>query len=72
MPSEPRSFTVHLEDDARHCRRIEGDSFEDAALVFAEELHGEDEVVLIVTDEADGRRQCLRVDLGSGEAGACS
>ena len=72
MQPETRSFTVHLEDDARHCRRIEGSSFEDAAFAFAEDLHAEDEVVLIVTDETDGRRQCLRVDLSAGEAGPCA
>jgi hypothetical protein len=71
MPDEPRSFTVHLEDDARHCRRIGGASFEDAAFAFAEDLHAQEEVTLIVTDETDGRRECFRVDLGTGETRAC-
>ena len=73
MQTEQRSFIVHLEDDQRHCRRLEGDSFEAAAFTFAADLHSQDdEVVLIVTDESDGRRQCFRLDLHSGAANPCA
>jgi hypothetical protein len=73
MQSPPRSFLVHIEDDRRHCRTIEGASFEEAAIGFAEDLHlAEDEVRIIVIDPADGRRHCFTVDLGAGGAEACA
>lgn len=73
MATEPRSFLVHIEDDARHCRAVTGAGFEDAALTFADDLHREDEAVrVIVIDSADGRRQCFHIDLGAGEAEPCT
>jgi hypothetical protein len=73
MQTEARTFRVHVEDDERHCRRMEGVSFEDAAAAFVADLHpAEEEVTVIVIDEANGRRQCLRVDVGTGEPGPCA
>ncbi len=72
MPSESRTFLVHIEDDNRHCRTVEGGGFEAAAVSFAEDLHLEDdEVRVIVIDTADGRRQCFNIDLGAGGAEPC-
>lgn len=68
MHEDARSFLVHVEDDARHCRVLEGASFEDAATAFAADFHGdEDELRLIVIDRADGRRQCFCVDVGGAQ-----
>lgn len=68
-----QSFLVHVAGDVRHTRRIEGASFEDAAMTFAElwspDAAGDLEV--IVEDADSGRRCCYRIDLGSGDAEPC-
>jgi hypothetical protein len=70
-----RRFSVHGTDDApSRGLMVEGVSFEDAALHFAENRHLEpdgDEVSLFVEDCDTGERQCFRIDLATGEASPC-
>jgi hypothetical protein len=73
---ETRRFAVHAaHEGAHHDRRVEGRSFEDAALAFVENWHpavdAEGEVSVIVLDCETGHRQCFRIDMETGEAGAC-
>lgn len=72
----PRRFSVHAADEVRsRAHLIEGRTFEDAALGFAEEWHAaagaDGDAVLIVEDCQTGEQQCFKVDLGSGEARPC-
>lgn len=67
-----RLYSVHVDDQPRHCRHLQGASFEDAALHFVSDWHPDnEEVTVIVTDEATGRRECFRIDLASGSSGPC-
>jgi hypothetical protein len=69
-----RSFAVRSADEARACGlRVEGLSFEDAALHFLEDRHvdGDGEVHLMVEDCASGEQQCFRIDLETGESAPC-
>ena len=77
IPNAPsRTFTVHAADDGRHAHRVEGVSFEDAALSFIEHWRppadADGEISVIVLDDADGREQCYRVDVGTGETRPCA
>ena len=74
--SDIRTFHVFAaQDGGRHGHDIEGMSFEDAALTFVETFHppadadGDIDVIVIAAD--NGRQQCFRVDVGSGEALPC-
>jgi hypothetical protein len=71
-----RRFCVHdVHEAASRAHLVEGLSFEDAALHFVEGYHPlaeSDEVSLYVEDLETGERQCLRIDLGSGETAPCS
>ncbi len=71
-----RRFCVHdVHDAASRAHLVEGLTFEDAALHFVEDYHPsaeDDEVSLSVEDVETGERQCLRIDLQSGEAQPCS
>jgi len=70
-----RQFKVHLADDGKHSRPIEGISFEDAAIGFIDAWSPagdpEGDVQLVVVDCASGEQQCLRVDLDTGETEPC-
>jgi len=70
-----RRFSVHGAEEApSRAHLIEGVSFEDAALSFAEYLHPQDdgdEMALLVEDCETGERQCFRIDLETGAAGPC-
>jgi hypothetical protein len=70
-----RRFAVHGADEApSRAHLVEGASFEDAALSFAEYLHPQndaDEMALLVEDCETGERQCFRIDLDTGAAGLC-
>lgn len=73
---QQRRFAVHgVEEAPSRAHLIDGASFEDAALHFAEDWHpqadADDEVSLIVEDCETGERQCFRVDLASGETAPC-
>lgn len=78
MPAQTaqRRYSVHAaEATPSRAHLVEGVSFEDAALQFAEDRHpeGDGEVVsLFVEDCETGERQCFRIDLASGEAAPCS
>ena len=54
---------------------VEADSFEEAAVAFAERwsppVDADGDIALIVRDREDGREICLRLDLDSGEAQPC-
>ena len=74
MTDQTRRFTVHTVTDARHCREVEGASFEDAALAFVEDWAGHEadgEVSLVVYDREGERELCIRVDLSNGRAAPC-
>jgi hypothetical protein len=71
-----RRFAVHGHAEApSRAHVVEGASFEDAALRFVEAFHpppeADDAVSLIVVDCADGRQQCFRIDLATGETAPC-
>lgn len=70
-----RRFCVHdVHEAANRAQMVEGLTFEDAALHFVEDYHPsapDDEVSLSIEDIATGERQCLRIDLESGEAQPC-
>lgn len=70
-----RRFCVQSAEERGHGQVVEGLSFEDAALSFAEHhpalLAGEPELALDVEDLETGERQCLCVDRATGEAEPC-
>lgn len=67
-----RRFSVHdLEEAARRAHVVEGLSFEDAALHFADQFYGDGEMSLDIEDLETGERQRLRVDMESGRAEMC-
>jgi hypothetical protein len=70
-----RRFSVHGADEApSRALLVEGASFEDAALYFAEHQHPQEdgeELALLVEDCETGERQCFRIDLETGDAGPC-
>ncbi len=71
-----RRFCAHAAHDGPPGRRIiEEAGFEAAALAFVETWHPpadmRGEVSVIVTDQDSGKQQCFRIDLETGEAGAC-
>lgn len=70
-----RRFCVHdIHEAANRAHVVEGLSFEDAALHFVADFHpgvADDEVSLSIEDIETGERQCLRIDLESGEAAPC-
>jgi hypothetical protein len=70
-----RRFSVHgLGEAPSRAHLVEGVSFEDAALLYVESQHPQedgDEAALLVEDCETGERQCFRIDLGTGEAGPC-
>jgi hypothetical protein len=71
-----RRFSVHGIAEAPGCGRVvEGVSFEDAALSFLEAEHpaaeAHDELSVLVEDCETGERQCLRIDLATGETEPC-
>ncbi|MBN9319311.1 MAG: hypothetical protein BGN86_00910 [Caulobacterales bacterium 68-7] len=70
-----QSFFVSPRGDTRHGHVVEADSFEEAAVAFAERwsppVDADGDIALIVRDREDGREICLRLDLDSGEAQPC-
>lgn len=70
-----RRFSVHgLGEAPSRAYLVDGVSFEDAALLYIERQHPQedgDEAALLVEDCETGERQCFRIDLESGEAGPC-
>ena len=66
-PPRQRRFAVHGAEEApSRAHLVEGASFEDAALTFAEHLNPQtdaDEMALVVEDCETGERQCFRIDL---------
>lgn len=68
-----RTFAVHETDAPQHrSRLVEEATFEAAALQFAEDHHGDGEVVSVIVEDCDsGERQCFRIDLETGETGPC-
>lgn len=74
MPTTQHRFTAHLAlDSAGHARRVEGDSFEAAAIAFAEHWACDEdgEVAVIVHDRETGREECFRVDVRAHDAEPC-
>jgi len=69
-------FRVHAQHDPAHRTRVvTEDNFEAAALAYVEEwphtIDDDSEVRVIVRDLEDGHERCFRIDLDTGEAGAC-
>jgi hypothetical protein len=78
MTSTPpeRRFCVHgLADPRTHGHMVDGQSFEDAALVYVAERHPpadfDDQLTLDVEDLETGERQCFRIDLSTGATAPC-
>ena len=76
MPAtDTRAFDVHAAHEGRHARhRVEGRSFEDAALAFADQWGAatpDGDLQVIVRDADDGREHCFTIDLGDGAARSC-
>ena len=71
-----RRFCVHdVHEAANRAHLVEGLTFEDAALHFVADFHpsiADNEVSLYVEDVETGERQCLRIDLQSGQTAPCS
>ena len=72
-----RRFEVHAAyEDRRRGHAVDGQSFEAAALAFIEAWHpavdADGDVSVIVTDCEDGRRQCFRIDVETGESAPCA
>ena len=69
------AYCVHAApDEVARPHRVEADGYVDAALRYAERwLHpqGDDAVTVYVQDEGTGEEHCVRLDLGTGEAGPC-
>ena len=67
-------FAVHGTDEPQtRSRLVEDKTFEAAALQFAEDHHGDGEIVSVIVEDCEsGERQCFRIDLDSGEAGPCA
>ncbi len=75
MPQD-RAFRIHTVDDSRDSgHTVHGETFVDAAFAFVDRWHppvdASGDVVLMVTDCEDGRRQCLRLDVSEGTAAPC-
>jgi hypothetical protein len=74
MADAEHSYLVHLKPEGGR-RRIEGASFEDAALAYLEACHppadAEGEVSLIVREETSGAEQCFRIDMETGRTEPC-
>ena len=73
---DTRGFSVHARHlNAHDARIVREESFEAAAVAYAEDLHvaaeDGDEVSLIVRDLETGHEHCFKVDLVSGETAAC-
>lgn len=72
-----RRFEVRARHASAHVpvRVVEEQSFEAAAVAYAEELHlpsdDADTVSVIVRDAESGHEHCFTVDLETGESGAC-
>ena len=68
-----RYFARSTQADRDHSHRVEGSSFEAAAVAFVEtwipDQHGE--VSVVVRDRDTGREECFRIDIDSGAARPC-
>ncbi|RZJ88995.1 MAG: hypothetical protein EON88_20465 [Brevundimonas sp.] len=72
-----RAFVVHAAHEGRGAgHRVEGKSFEEAAVAFVEiwgpAVSTEGEVQVIVRDADDGREHCFIVDVNDGDAAPCN
>lgn len=69
-----RRFSVRTEG-GRHAQLVEEASFEAAAAAYVEDFAmaaGDGHALnVVVRSLDDGREQCFRIDLDTGEAGAC-
>ena len=69
-----RRFSVRAEG-GRHAQVVEEASFEAAAVAYLEDFAhaaGDDhELSVVVRNLDDGREQCFRIDLETGETAAC-
>lgn len=71
LEPEVRIFHVRAFDDVQ-VLRVEGRSFEDAAIGFLERWDGgDDEVSLIVQESETGERHCFLMDLEHGGITEC-
>lgn len=71
-----RTFHVHARHEGRHAsHRVEGKSFEEAAVAFVERwqpsVDAEGEVSVLVSEGETGSEHCFTVNLLEGDATAC-
>jgi hypothetical protein len=65
------SFCVNA-DAPPSTRAAEAASFEEAAVIFAEDWHGQGAALrIVVADAESGEERCFTVDLTTGEAAPC-
>lgn len=74
--TDTRPFMVHTANDSRDAgHTVRAQSVEDAAFAFVDRWHppvdASGDVVLMITDCENGRRECLRLDLADGTAAPC-
>jgi hypothetical protein len=74
--TDTRPFMVHTANDSRDAgHTVRAQSIEDAAFAFVDRWHppadASGDVVLMITDCENGRRECLRLDLSDGTAAPC-
>ena len=74
--ADARTFIVHACADGRGAgHRIQGGSFEEAAVAFVEiwrpAVSIDGDIKVIVRDAEDGREHCFLVDVFEGEVAPC-
>ena len=74
--TDNRAFVVHAAHEGRGAaHRVEGRSFEEAAVAFVETwrpgVSADGAVQVIVRDAEDGREHCFVVDMDGGDAAPC-
>ena len=76
VADETRSFVVHARHEGRgHSHRVDGKSFEEAAVAFVERWHpsvdSDGDVSALVSEDDSGSEQCFTVNLDDGGARPC-
>ena len=71
-----RVFHVHARHEGRHAsHRVEGRSFEDAAVAFVERwapaVDADGDVSVLVAEGETGAEHCFTINLAEGEASPC-
>ena len=76
VAEETRSFLVHARHEGRNnAHRVEGKSFEEAAVAFVERWHpsvdADGDVSVLVSEDDSGSEHCFKVNLDDGDTHPC-